>query len=142
MSKKNSSKNKNAINNKEVTEEELDNNINNTYDETSKLNEDSNFRNISSYIREEKLRIRPELNDLKREVLHYGSDIIDGEDEKKYEDRPFLEKLGHKAYKVYEVVEHYVHVFLSIAAAIYIIYYTNLFYNLYFNPKINKFIYI
>ena len=139
MSKKNSSKNKNAINNKEVTEEELDNNINNTYDETSKLNEDSNFRNIASYIKEEKLRIRPELNDLKREVLHYGSDIIDGEDEKKYEDRPFLEKLGHKAYKVYEVVEHYVHVFLSIAAAIYIIYYTNLFYNLYFNPKINKF---
>ena len=139
MSKKNSSINFKNINNKKITKEQSDNNNNNIYDETSKLNEDSNFHNLSSYIKEEKLRIRPELNDLKREVLHYGSDIIDEEDQKKYEDRPALEKLGHIIYKAYEVLEHYVHVVLSIIAAIYIIYYTNLFYNLYFNPKINKF---
>lgn len=140
MSKKNSSKNYKNINNKEIIEDDqIDNNINNMYDETSKINEDSNFKNISSYIKEEKLRIRPELNDLKREVLHFGSDIIDEEDQKKYEDRPILEKFGHKLYKVYEIIEHYVHVVLSIVAAIYIIYYTNLFYNLYFNPKIYKF---
>ena len=71
--------------------------------------------------------------------MHFGSDIIDGEDQSKYEDRPIMEKLGHKLYKIYEVIEHYLHVFLSLATAVYIIYYTNLFYNLYFNPKISRF---
>ena len=113
-------------------------NINNINDETMKLKEDHQFQEMVSKFRSENFKLNPDLLELKKEVLHFGSDIIDGEDQKKYEDRPTLEKMGHKLYNIYEVVEHYIHALLSMAAAIYIIYYTNLFYNLYFNPKINK----
>ena len=134
---KNSNKN-NLENDKESKDKEIynDNIIN---DETANLKEEYHSESSSSFLKEEKLKLRQELNDLKKEVLHFGSDIIDGEEDKKYEDRPILEKMGHKLYKIYEVIEHYTHVFVSMAGAIYIIYYTNLFYNLYFNPKINKF---
>ena len=119
-----------------------DNNEENSHlmnDETAKLKQDPQLQFLYSHFGGEKPKLRPELQDLKKEVLHFGSDIIDGEDNKKYEDRPALEKLGHKIYLILEVVEHYFHVFLSIGVAIYIIYYTNMFYNLYFNPKINRF---
>ena len=116
---------------------EGNNNIMN--DETAKLKQDPQLQFLYSHFNGEKPKLRPELQDLKKEVLQFGSDIIDGEDDKKYYDRPALEKLGHKIYLVLEVIEHYFHVFLSIAVAIYIIYYTNMFYNLYFNPKINTF---
>ena len=92
----------------------------------------SNLNDISSF------KLNPELKDLQKEVLHYGGDIIDEEDMSKYEDRPSIEKVAHKFYKIYEIIEHYVFAFLSIAFAVYIIYYTNLFYNLYFNPRVNK----
>lgn len=121
---------------KEINNNNLHNNIN---DETAKLNEDQQYQYFLSHFNGEKPKLRPELRELKQEVLHFGSDIIDGEDQSKYEDRPIMEKFGHKLYKIYEVIEHYLHVLLSLAAAIYIIYYTNLFYNLYFNPKINRF---
>jgi hypothetical protein len=130
---------------KEKIEEEVpkkfnNNNLNNNInDETAKLNEDQQYQYFLSHFNGEKPKLRPELKELQKEVLHYGSDIIDEENQSKYEDRPIMEKLGHKLYKIYEVVEHYLHVFLSLATAIYIIYYTNLFYNLYFNPKINRF---
>ena len=84
------------------------------------------------------IKLNPELKDLQKEVLRYASDIVDGEDMSKYEDRPSLEKVGHKLYKAYEIIEHYVFAFLSIGFAIYVIYYTNLFYNLYFNPRVNE----
>ena len=141
MSKEN---NENIINNNS-DQHELNNNINNyinnntTEDETSRLYTDPQYKALLSHFGGKIPRLRPELQDLKKEVLHFGSDIIDGEDEKKYEDRPYLEKLGHKLYIFLSFIEHYVHAFLSVALAVFIIYYTNLFYNLYFNPKIKKY---
>ena len=100
--KKNNNKN-NSENNKESKDNDIsEENFNYINDETSRLNEDEQFQHLSSRFKEEKLKLRPELNDLKKEVLHFGSDIIDGEDQKKYEDRPALEKLGHKLYNIYE----------------------------------------
>ena len=128
--------NENNLNENSLNNENNNNNIN---DETSKLNENPQFQYFMSHFNGEKPKLNPDLINLKKQVLEFGSDIIDGEDQKKYENRPTLEKLGHKLYIAYEVIEHYVHVFLSLAAAVYIIYYTNLFYNLYFNPKIKKF---
>jgi len=125
-------------NEKEINEEEINKINNDINDETVKLKDDPQYKFFLSHFNGEKPKLRPELKELKQEVLHFGSDIIDEEDKSKYEDRPSLEKLGHKIYKIYEVVEHYLHAFLSMAFAIYIIYYTNLFYNLYFNPKINR----
>ena len=138
MSKKIKNNKDNLGNDIESKDKEIynDNSIN---DETAKLKEENQFESFASHFKVEQFKLRPELNDLKKEVLHYGSDIIDGEDQKKYEDRPILEKFGHKLYNIYVVIEHYTHVLLSMAGAAYIIYYTNLFYNLYFNPKINKF---
>ena len=139
-------KNKSNLENNNILSNDINklnngNNINNNNinDETAKLNENLQFQYFMSHFNGEKPKLNPDLLNLKKEVLEFGSDIIDGEDQKKYEKRPALEKLGHKLYNAYEVIEHYVHVFLSLAAAIYIIYYTNLFYNLYFNPKIIKF---
>ena len=144
--KKNKNKSKLENNNilsneKDINEKKLnnENDNNNKYDETAKLNENPQFQYFMSHFNGEKPKLNPDLINLKKQVLEFGSDIIDGEDQKKYENRPALEKLGHKLYNAYEIIEHYVHVFLSLAAAIYIIYYTNLFYNLYFNPKIKKF---
>ena len=141
----NKTKKKNLGNDIESKDKEInnENNNSNTYnninDETEKLNEENHLQDLASCFREEKLKLRPELYNLKKEVLRYGSDILDDDDQKKYEDRPALEKFGHKLYNIYDVLEHYIHVFLSIAGAIYLIYYTNLFYNLYFNLKIKKF---
>lgn len=121
----------------ETNEEDLKNN-DDINDETAKLYDDPQYRYFLSHFNGQKPRLRPELNDLKKEVLRFGSDILD-DDKKKYEDRPALEKLGHKLYKYYEVIEHYTHAIVSMALAVFIIYYTNLFYNLYFNPKIKKY---
>ena len=130
--------NKNSSNGEEARADELNNN-DNINDETSRLNQDPQFQYFLSHFNGEKPKLNPDLKDLKEEVLRYGSDINDNDDQKKYEDRPLLEKWGHKLYNIFEVVEHYTHIILSIALAIFIIYYTNLFYNLYFNPKIKKF---
>ena len=133
--------NNNNTNSKEeeAKGDELNNNNDNINDETSRLNEDPQYQYFLSHFKGEKPKLRPELKDLKEEVLRFGSDINDADDPKKYEDRPVLEKLGHKLYNISVVVEHYTHIILSIAFAIFIIYYTNLFYNLYFNPRINNF---
>jgi hypothetical protein len=139
---KNVNNNKNKLNNEiniDSNEKNNDNENNNINDETARLNENPQFQYFMSHFNGQKPKLRPDLIDLKKEVLEFGSDIIDDEDQKKYENRPVLEKFGHKLYNIYEVVEFYVHVFVSVAGAIYIIYYTNLFYNLYFNPKIKKF---
>ena len=130
--------NKNSSNGEEARADELNNN-DNINDETSRLNQDPQFQYFLSHFNGEKPKLNPDLKDLKEEVLRYGSDINDNDDQKKYEDRPLLEKWGHKLYNIFEVVEHYTHIILSIALAIFIIYYTNLFYNLYFNPRINNF---
>ena len=106
---------------------------------SSQLYNDPQYKALLNHFGGQIPRLRPELRELKEQVLHFGSDIIDDEDQKKYEDRPYLEKLGHKLYKIYEFIEHYLHAFLSIGVGIFIIYYTNLFYNLYFNEKIKKY---
>ena len=121
--------------------EQLNNNKIND-DETERLKEDTQRKYYSYFYSQfngKKPQLRPELKKLQKEVLNYGSDIIDGEDKKKYENRPALEILGHKLYNIMAIIEHYFHAILSIIVAIYIIYYTNLFYNLYFNPKIDKY---
>ena len=124
---------------KEMKEEQLNDNNDNINDETARLTDDPNYQYFLSHFKGEKPKLNPELKELKEQVLRFGSDIVDGEDSKKYEDRPFLEKVGHKLYGFYEVVENYTHIIGSILIAIAIIYYTNLFYNLYFNPKINTY---
>ena len=106
---------------------------------SSQIYNDPQYRALLNHFGGQIPRLRPELHELKEQVLHFGSDIVDDEDEKKYEDRPYLEKLGHKLYKVYEFIEHYLHAFLSVGVAIYIIYKTNIFFNLYFNEKIKKY---
>lgn len=106
---------------------------------TSQLYNDPQYRALLNHFGGKIPRLRPELQELKEQVLHFGSDIRDDEDQKKYEDRPYFEKLGHKLYQIYEFVEHYLHAFLSMGLAFGIIYYTNLFYNLYYNPKIKKY---
>ena len=131
MSKQNN-ENNNDLKNKE-------NNNNSTEEETSRLYTDPQYKAIINHFGGQIPRLRPELRELKEQVLHFGTDIEDGEDAKKYEDRPYLEKLGHKIYVYYTYIEHYVHAFLAVALAIYIIYKTNLFFNLYFNPKIKKY---
>ena len=82
----------------------------------------------------------------RKEIIRDGKDINsddedneDEEDENKYRERPAMEILAHKFYKIYEIISHYIHAILSIIIAIYTIYYTNLFYNLYTNEKINRF---
>ena len=82
----------------------------------------------------------------RKEIIRDGKDINsddedneDEEDENKYRERPAMEILAHKFYKIYEIISHYIHATLSIIIAIYTIYYTNLFYNLYTNEKINRF---
>ena len=129
--------------NPEQSNEQLNNNPNqnNTQENNtnSSLYKDPQYRALLNHFGGKIPRLRPELQDLKEQVLKYGSDIVDDEDQKKYEDRPFLEKLGHKLYKYYEIVEHYLHAFIAVAVAIYIIYFTNMFYNLYFNPKIKRY---
>ena len=112
---------------------------NTSNEDSSKLYNDPQYRALLNHFGGQIPRLRPELRELKEQVLHFGTDIVDGEDEKKYEDRPYLEKLGHKLYQYYEFVEHYLHAFLSVGVAIFIIYYTNLFYNLYYNPKIKRY---
>ena len=130
---------------KEPNEQPSQNNLNNNSNQNnssegnSSLYNDPHYQAILNHFGGKIPRLRPELQDLKEQVLHYGTDIIDGEDEKKYADRPYFEKLGHKLYKYYEIFEHYLHAFLAVGIAAYIIYFTNLFYNLYFNPKIKRY---
>ena len=112
---------------------------NNSQEENSKLYNDPEYRALLSHFGGQIPKLRPELQQLKEQVLKYGSDIVDGEDEKKYIDRPYFEKLGHKLYQYYSFIEHYIHAFLAVVLAIFIIYKTNLFYNLYFNPKVKKY---
>ena len=129
-------------NNESSSQNQLNNNNidkNTSQEESSKLNNDPRYRELLSHFGGQIPKLRPELRELKEQVLKYGSDIIDGEDEKQYADRPFFEKLGHKLYQYFAFMEHYIHAYLSVALAAYIIYYTNLFYNLYFNPKIKRY---
>ena len=100
-----------------------------------------------------KYKLKMELNKYidektRKEILKYGSDIQDEkeeeekeeeENENKYRERPAMEILAHKCYKIIEIISHYIHAILSIATSVYTIYYTNLFYNLYTNEKINRF---
>ena len=127
----------------QASQNQLNNNQNQSQnvsqEENSSLYNDPQYRALLSHFGGQIPKLRPELQQLKEQVLHYGSDIIDGEDEKKYEDRSYFEKLGHKLYQYWAVFEHYLHAFLAVGVAVYIIYYTNLFYNLYFNPKIKKY---
>ena len=127
----------------QASQNQLNNNQNQSQnvsqEENSSLYNDPQYRALLNHFGGQIPKLRPELQQLKEQVLHYGSDIIDGEDEKKYEDRPYFEKLGHKLYQYWAVFEHYLHAFLAVGVAVYIIYYTNLFYNLYFNPKIKKY---
>ena len=135
-------KESNESQNEEKTQTELNNNNenqNSSEQENSRLYNDPQYRALLSHFGGKIPRLRPELQELKEQVLKFGTDIVDGEDEKKYVDRPYFEKLGHKLYQYYEFIEHYLHAFLAVGAAIYIIYFTNLFYNLYFNLKIKKF---
>ena len=127
--------------NEQPSQNNLNNNTNpnNSQEENSSLYNDPQYRAILNHFGGKIPRLRPELQDLKEQVLHFGTDIRDDEDEKKYADRPYFEKLGHKLYKYYEIVEHYLHAFLSMGIAVYIIYFTNLFYNLYFNPNIKRY---
>ena len=83
----------------------------------------------------------------RKDIIRNGRDIeSDDEDKKenedeeeyKYRERPAMEILAHKCYKIFEIISHYIHAALSIIIAIYTIYYTNLFYNLYTNEKINR----
>jgi hypothetical protein len=112
---------------------------NTSNEDSSKLYNDPQYRALLNHFGGQIPRLRPELRELKEQVLHFGSDIVDDEDPKKYADRPYLEQLGHKLYKLYEFIEHYLHAFLSVGVAIFIIYKTNLFFNLYFNEKIKKY---
>ena len=114
-------------------------NLNTSQEQNSSLYNDPQYRALLNHFGGQIPKLRPELQQLKEQVLHFGSDIIDGEDDKKYEDRPYFEKLGHKLYQYWSVFEHYLHAFLAVGAATAKIYFTNLFYNLYFNPKIKKY---
>ena len=114
-------------------------NQNKSQENDSSLYNDPQYRALLNHFGGKIPRLRPELQELKEQVLKYGTDITDDEDEKKYASRPYFEKLGHKLYKYYEIIEHYVHAFLAVAIAVYIIYYTNLFYQLYYNPKIKRY---
>ena len=130
---------------KESNEPQTRNNLNNKEEQNqsqqgnSSLYNDPQYRALLNHFGGKIPRLRPELQELKEQVLKYGTDIMDDEDEKKYADRPYFEKLGHKLYKYYAIFEHYLHAFLAVAVAIYIIYYTNLFYQLYYNPKIKRY---
>jgi hypothetical protein len=135
-------KESNESQNEEKTQTELNNNNenqNSSEQENSRLYNDPQYRALLSHFGGKIPRLRPELQELKEQVLKFGTDIIDGEDEKKYVDRPYFEKLGHKLYQYYEFIEHYLHAFLAVGIGVYIIYYTNLFYNLYYNPKIKRY---
>ena len=130
---------------KESNEPQTRNNLNNKEEQNqsqqgnSSLYNDPQYRALLNHFGGKIPRLRPELQELKEQVIKYGTDIMDDEDEKKYADRPYFEKLGHKLYKYYAIFEHYLHAFLAVAVAIYIIYYTNLFYQLYYNPKIKRY---
>jgi hypothetical protein len=130
---------------KESNEPQTRNNLNSEEEQNqsqqgnSSLYNDPQYRALLNHFGGKIPRLRPELQELKEQVLKYGTDIMDDEDEKKYADRPYFEKLGHKLYKYYAIFEHYLHAFLAVAVAIYIIYYTNLFYQLYYNPKIKRY---
>lgn len=49
-----------------------------------------------------------------------------------------LDEIGEVLYKVFCIVEHYVHALLSVVVAGFVIYYTNFFYNLFFNPYVDQ----
>ena len=72
-----------------------------------------------------------------KDILKNGTDIVD-ENEENLDERPKLEIFAHKLYNILEIIEQYVYAFCSIVLACGIIYYTNFFYNLYFNEKVDR----
>ena len=97
--------------------------------------EDSEFIYLKDETRN-KIPNRPIDPKIIKDILKNGTDIVD-EDEN-LDERPKLEIFAHKLYKIFEIIEQYVYAFCSICLACYIIYYTNFFYNLYFNDKIDR----
>ena len=87
---------------KESNEPQTRNNLNNKEEQNqsqqgnSSLYNDPQYRALLNHFGGKIPRLRPELQELKEQVLKYGTDIMDDEDEKKYADRPYFEKLGHK----------------------------------------------
>lgn len=55
-----------------------------------------------------------------------------------------LEKIGEKVWEIIQIIEHYIHAIMSVLAAGFTIYYTNIFYNLFCNPVVDttSFIYM
>ena len=72
-----------------------------------------------------------------KDILKNGSDIVD-ENEENLDERPKLEIFAHRLYNILAIIEQYAYAFCSIVLACGIIYYTNFFYNLYFNEKVDR----
>lgn len=55
-----------------------------------------------------------------------------------------LEKIVEKIWEIIQIIEHYIHAIMSVLAAGFTIYYTNIFYNLFCNPVVDttSFIYM
>lgn len=110
-----------------------------TNEENPKIDEINEMTSLKGdYVFRSKIQNNPELLKLKNEILEQGTDITD-ENSEEFRNRIFLEKLGHRLYNYGAFLEHYIHAFLSMAIAIYLIYYTNIFYHIYFNPKVIRF---
>lgn len=104
-------------------------------DELSHL-KDETLRKFSNPNNPIKNPERPIDEKIIKDILKNGSDIVD--DDEDIDDRPKLEIFAHKMYKYLEILAHYIFALCSILLAIFIIYYTNFFYNLYFNEKVDK----
>ena len=98
--------------------------------------EESEFIYLKDEIRKT-IPNRPIDPEIVKDILKNGSDIVD-ENEENLDERPKLEIFAHKLYNILEIIEQYVYAFCSICLAGGIIYYTNFFYNLYFNEKVDR----
>ena len=98
--------------------------------------EESEFIYLKDEIRKT-MPNRPIDPEIVKDILKNGSDIVD-ENEENLEERPRLEIFAHRLYNILATIEQYVYAFCSIGLACGIIYYTNFFYHLYFNEKVDR----
>ena len=98
--------------------------------------EESEFIYLKDEIRKT-IPNRPIDPEIVKDILKNGSDIVD-ENEENFDERPKLEIFAHRLYNILAIIEQYAYAFCSIVLACGIIYYTNFFYNLYFNEKVDR----
>ncbi len=98
--------------------------------------EESEFIYLKDEIRKT-IPNRPIDPEIVKDILKNGSDIVD-ENEENLDERPKLEIFAHRLYNILAIIEQYAYAFCSIVLACGIIYYTNFFYNLYFNEKVDR----